>query len=91
MKVRHKGLRRLVDRNKSSGLPPHLVPRIQRILAALEVATGPADLASLPSLALHPLKGQYRGFWGISVSGNWRIRFRFEGIEAVDVDFVDYH
>jgi toxin HigB-1 len=43
----------------------------------------------LPGLQLHALKGDLSGYW--SVSGNWRIIFRFEGIDAVDVDYVDYH
>ena len=42
-------------------------------------------------LRLHPLKGDQRGLWSLSVSRNWRIVFRFEGMEAVDVDLVDYH
>jgi proteic killer suppression protein len=45
----------------------------------------------LPGLHLHALKGDLSGYWSVSVSGNWRIIFRFEGIDAVDVDYVDYH
>jgi toxin HigB-1 len=46
---------------------------------------------SLPGFCLHSLKGERRGQWAVSVSGNWRIVFRFEGEDAVDVDLVDYH
>jgi len=45
----------------------------------------------LPGLKLHPLKGARRGTWAVSVSGNWRITFRFSGKDAVDVDYEDYH
>jgi toxin HigB-1 len=45
----------------------------------------------LPGLKLHPLKGGCSGSWSVSVSGNWRITFRFEGKDAVDVDYEDYH
>jgi proteic killer suppression protein len=45
----------------------------------------------LPGLQLHALEGDLSGYWSVSVSGNWRIIFRFEGIDAVDVDYVDYH
>ena len=46
---------------------------------------------SLPGLHLHELKGKRRGTWAVRVSGNWRITFRFEGVDAIDVDFEDYH
>ena len=39
----------------------------------------------------HPLRGEYQGYWSVAVSGNWRIVFRFEAGEAMDVDLVDYH
>jgi len=44
-----------------------------------------------PGLRLHSMKGDYRGFWAVDVSGNWRIVFRFEESEPHDVDLVDYH
>ena len=46
---------------------------------------------NLPGLRLHPLKGRFKGAWAVDVSGNWRVVFRFEGNDAVDVDYVDYH
>ncbi len=46
---------------------------------------------ALPGFGLHPLKGKLKGFWGVSVSGNWRIVFRFEKGNAYDVDLIDYH
>jgi toxin HigB-1 len=60
------------------------------ILAALNAAVAPKDLG-LPGLRLHPLKGGRSGTWSVSVSGNWRITFRFSGKDAVDVDYEDYH
>ena len=45
----------------------------------------------LPGLRLHPLKGESKGFWAVTVSGNWRVIFRFEDNGAIDVDYVDYH
>ena len=64
---------------------------LRRILTALGEARRPGDLASRPGYRLHPLKGDMAGLWSISVSGNWRVVFRFEDSEAVDVDLVDYH
>ena len=37
------------------------------------------------------LKGDLKGFWSVSVSGNWRVVFRFEKGDAFDVDLIDYH
>jgi len=45
----------------------------------------------LPGLGLHPLKGESRGRWAVEVSGNWRVTFAFDGRDAVDVDYEDYH
>ena len=60
-------------------------------VSTLEVeARHPGDLAQ-PGYRLHPLKGDMAGLWSISVSGNWRVVFRFKDNEAIDVDLVDYH
>ncbi len=45
----------------------------------------------LPGLRLHPLRGERRGQWAVSVSGNWRVVFEFDGPDATEVDLVDYH
>lgn len=60
------------------------------MLRALDAATQPSDLA-LPGWNLHPLKGSLRGHWALSVSGNWRLSFRFEGSDVILVDYLDYH
>lgn len=87
---RHKGLARLYENADRKGLSLELVPKLERILARLDVATSP-EMMNLPGLRLHPLKGELKGFWSVWVSGNWRITFRFEGNDVVDVDLVDYH
>jgi proteic killer suppression protein len=46
---------------------------------------------SRPGLYLHELKGKRRGTWSVRVTGNWRVIFRFEGRDAVDIDYEDYH
>ena len=45
----------------------------------------------IPGFRLHPLKGRMRGHHAVTVSGNWRVTFRFEDVNAVDVDYLDYH
>ena len=59
-------------------------------LAALDFSSGPEDM-NLPGFRLHALKGPMRGHYAVSVSGNWRVTFRFEDGAAADVDYVDYH
>ena len=61
-----------------------------RILAVLEHSRSPQDM-DLPGFRLHPLSGQLRGHYAVSVSGNWRVTFRFVEGHAVDVDYTDYH
>lgn len=90
VRFRHKGLRRLYERGDGRLLPSRRVNKIERILARLDVATEPADM-NLPGFRLHPLRGNLSGFWAVSVSGNWRIIFRFEAENVRDVDLVDYH
>ena len=66
------------------------VDKIERILARLEESSA-VDHMDLPGFRLHPLKGELAGCWAVSVSGNWRIVFRFEGGHASEVDLFDYH
>ena len=90
VRFRHNGLRRLHERGDARGLDSTRVARIGRLLDDLEAARKPADM-DMPSIRLHPLTGNRRGQWSVRVSDNWRILFRFEDGEAVDVDLVDYH
>ncbi len=50
----------------------------------------PEDM-NIPGFKLHPLKGKLKGYWAVSVSGNWRVTFCFEDDHATDVDYIDYH
>jgi len=87
---RHKGLRRMFEDDDRRGVGAREVDKIARILARLNQSRAPQDMA-VPGFRLHPLRGDLKGFWAVSVSGNWRVIFRFEGEDAVDVDLVDYH
>ena len=90
VQFRHRGLRRLYERGDRRFVPAQRVGKIERILARLDVAGEPADM-NLPGFQLHPLRGDLAGFRAVSVSGNWRIIFRFEADNVRDVDLVDYH
>lgn len=87
---RHKGLRRLFEAGDARGVRADQAGRIEEILSVLSVAET-MQAFSLPSFRLHPLKGELKGFWSVTVSANWRIIFRFEGGDCYDVDLVDSH
>jgi len=87
---RHKGLQELYEKGTSRRLDARLVKRIRIILTRLDASTAPEDM-DLPGLRLHALKGKLKGFWAVSVSGNWRIIFRYREGAPCDVDLVDYH
>ena len=89
--IRHRGLKRLYAIGSGRDLPAGLVAKISDILLAIDEAEHPQEVALFPGWRLHPLKGELRGFWSVTVSGNWRVVFRFEKGEAFDVDLVDYH
>ena len=90
LRFSHAGLKRLFERGDGRRVSPRLVPKIERVLARLDEASVPCDM-DLPGFRLHPLKGDLADRWAVSVSGNWRIVFRFEGRDVTDVDLVDYH
>jgi proteic killer suppression protein len=87
---RHRGLKRLYEKDDRKGLPTDRVDKIGRILARLDEADEPQKM-NLPGFQLHRLTGDMKEFWAASVSGNWRIIFRFEAGHARDVDLIDYH
>lgn len=87
---RHGGLRRLAEQNDSSKVRADQMKRIASVLAHLDAAIRPADL-NLPGFRLHRLKGELKDTWSVTLSGNWRITFRFEDGNAYDVDLTDYH
>jgi len=87
---KHKGLRTFFETGSTRGIRPEHASRLRLILARLDASAEPRDM-NLPGLRLHPLKGQSKGAWAVDVSGNWRVVFRFEGKDVVDVDYVDYH
>jgi len=87
---RHKGLARLYKNDNPKGLAAEMLPKLRRMVARLDVATAPEQM-NLPGWGLHPLKGSLKGFWSLWVTGNWRLVFRFNGSDVVDVDLVDYH
>ncbi len=88
--IKHKGLRQFHEKNDRSRIRPDLVERVQKILSALEAANGPEDMV-LPMFRFHPLTGDRRGTYSVTVKGNWRVTFRFREGAVYDVNLEDYH
>jgi proteic killer suppression protein len=87
---KHKGLERFYIRGTTAGIQVAHAKRLRLILSNLDQAESPADM-DLPGLRLHPLRGDKKGVWSVSVSGNWRVTFRFNGRDAEIVNYEDYH
>ena len=87
---KHRGLKRLYERGDRSKVPAEYAEKLENILFLLDTALV-VDALDLPGFRLHRLKGNRKDFWSITVRSNWRVIFRFEGGQALDVDLVDYH
>lgn len=87
---RHNGLQRFFTKGTTAGIQAKHEKRIRLILARLHASSCPQDMG-LPGLKLHPLKGNMKGTWAVSVSGNWRITFQFVGADVTNVDYENYH
>ena len=74
----------------ASGIQPKHAERLRRILALLETADSIADM-DLAGLNLHELKGQRKGTYSVTVSGNWRVTFKIVNGDIADVNYEDYH
>jgi toxin HigB-1 len=86
----HKGLKVFFESGSKAGIQAQHAPRLRLLLGTLDCAEGAADM-NRPGWKLHPLKGELKGHWSAWVSGNWRVTFKFEGKDAILVDYQDYH
>lgn len=87
---KHKGLKLFYETGKTSGIQAKHETRLKIILQRLDAAVKPEDLA-LPGMKFHPLKGNLKDCFSVSVNGNWRVIYKFEGGHALLVDYLDYH
>jgi len=87
---KHKGLRQLFEDDTAKGVNAEHVRKLRQILGVLHAAES-IDALRLPTFGLHPLKGDLKGFWAVTVRANWRVIFRLEDGKASDVDLVDSH
>ncbi|QFY89741.1 type II toxin-antitoxin system RelE/ParE family toxin [Magnetovirga frankeli] len=89
-RFKHKGLQSFFETGSRSGIRPDHAPRLARQLRQLNDASSPQEM-NMPGWRLHPLAGDLAGHWSVTVNGNWRMTFVFEGEDAVLVDYRDYH
>lgn len=96
MKIRsviHRGLRRFIERNDASGLPPPAVEKVRNIVTFLQDMDDARELRDVASWKAHQLTGDRKGTWSLSVTRNWRITFGIDKPEKeiFDLDYEDYH
>ena len=87
---RHKGLQRFFEKGSKAGINPQHAKKLTLQLTALHVAARPMDM-SVPNWDLHELQPDKSGVWAVTVNGNWRVTFKFDGKDVVLVDYLDYH
>jgi proteic killer suppression protein len=86
----HKGLKKFFETGNKSKIIPSHEKRLKIILQRLNAAVKAEDM-NTPGLKFHKLIGELQGFYSVTVNANWRIIFRFQGVNAEDVDYIDYH
>lgn len=87
---KHKDLRAYFERGDASKLTQSHLKRLHVVLTALNTAST-IKAMNYPGLGLHPLKGDKKNFWSVRINGGWRLIFQFEGGNAFDVDYINYH
>jgi toxin HigB-1 len=87
---KHNGLKKLFLKNNPKHVNPQHVSKLLRILDRLDASKRPEDM-NLPGYKLHELSGKGKETWSVWISGNWRVTFRFDGIDATSVNYEDYH
>ena len=87
---KHKGLEQFFETGRKAGIRPDHASKLSRQLLRLDVAKNALDM-NLPGWKLHPLEGALHGHYAVTVNGNWRLTFMFEGEDTILVDYQDYH
>jgi len=88
---KHAGLEKFFKTGSKAGIQPAHEKKLRLQLTTLNAASTIADIAPFEAWKLHSLKGRLAGHWAITVNGNWRIVFVFDGPDVTLVDYTDYH
>jgi len=86
----HKGLKHFFETGTTSGIQAKHSVRLRLQLAVLNAAVLPTDM-DIPGWKFHELKGSKKGYFAVTVNRNWRLTFKFEGHDAILVNYEDYH
>ncbi len=87
---RHSGIEAFFKTGSKAGIQPAHAKRLRLQLGTLDQAKRPQDM-DLPDWRFHPLKGAQAGRYTVTVNGNWRLTYAFDGADAVLVGYEDYH
>lgn len=88
--IKHKGLRQYFESGSLTGIQRKHAQKLRLILAVLDTAKNIQDM-DIPGYSLHTLRGKRKGEWAVSVSGNWRVTFKFENGNTTNINYEDYH
>ena len=88
--IKHKGLKQLFYKGRTSGVAPDHIEKLQDILSLLDAAVVIEDINFVGS-HLHQLSGDLAGTWSVRINGNWRVTFEFIDGDVYIVDYLDYH
>ena len=93
VRFRYKGMGQFYENGNARSLPSATADKLGKLPFAIETAATLEQLGKFPGWKLHPLKGDLRGFWSLTVTGNWRLIFRYDekANAASDIDLIDYH
>ncbi len=87
---RHRGIEKFFHTGSKAGIQPKHESRLRILLTTLNLAVAPQEM-NRAGWEWHPLKGKLENHWAVTVSGNWRLTFAFQGEDAILVDYRDYH
>jgi toxin HigB-1 len=90
MSFKHKGLELFFSKGSTAKINKNHANKLRLVMAKLNTSFSIDDM-NFPGSNLHPLKGEKKGYWAVSINGNWRVTFRFENENAYDVNYIDYH
>jgi addiction module HigA family antidote len=89
--IKNKALRQLYETGKTKIMPAEQIAKLENILAIMDFSSTLNQFKNIPGYRLHQLKGELKDFWSITVTGNYRIIFKFDNGYFTEIDYIDYH
>jgi toxin HigB-1 len=87
---KHDGIERFFKSESKAGIQPKHAAKLKLQLQLLNTAESAAEM-NVPGWQWHPLSDDLKVHWAVSINGNWRLTFSFEGKDAILIDYQDYH